>query len=223
MRAVPRLPRLCGVVLAHLVALAGCYQPELRDCTVRCEQPSDCTGGQVCRDDGWCAAPGVTSCPGEGDGDNQATPDASAATGDASLCPLGCSNGTCVDGVCVIDCSATMACQSEVACPANLPCRIVCGDRACAKKINCGMATSCEVQCTGEASCQDEITCNANRCDIDCTGASSCKRRTKCNGACACDVTCTGIGSCAEPADCPGSTCQLGNGCSSLLAGCNKC
>jgi hypothetical protein len=46
---------LAGV--AALVVLAGCYAPSLRDCTVRCDGPSDCAHGQVCGDDGLCAAP----------------------------------------------------------------------------------------------------------------------------------------------------------------------
>jgi hypothetical protein len=44
-------------VVAALAALAGCYAPALRDCTVSCELPSDCASGQVCGDDGMCAAP----------------------------------------------------------------------------------------------------------------------------------------------------------------------
>jgi hypothetical protein len=48
---------LAGV--AALVVLAGCYAPSLRDCTVSCAGPSDCAPGQVCGDDGMCAAPDV--------------------------------------------------------------------------------------------------------------------------------------------------------------------
>jgi len=50
------------VALGALVALAapaGCYAPSLRDCTVSCEAASDCASGQVCGDDGLCAAPEV--------------------------------------------------------------------------------------------------------------------------------------------------------------------
>jgi hypothetical protein len=158
---------------------------------------------------------------------NDASVDAAVMTPDApvgpSLCDQGCTNGSCVDGVCVIDCTTAFSCANDVVCPPNLPCRVVCGDHACAHKVNCGLSTSCQVQCNGDTSCQDEIICNTNRCDVDCIGASSCKRRTKCSNACACDVTCTGTGSCTEVSECPASTCKLGNGCSSLLTGCDSC
>ena len=45
-----------GWVVA-LAAVAGCYAPSLRDCTVSCAGPSDCASGQVCGSDGLCAAP----------------------------------------------------------------------------------------------------------------------------------------------------------------------
>jgi hypothetical protein len=215
---------LLGVVTAFL----GCYSPEVRDCTVKCSAKTDCAGSQECRD-GFCVMPGASKCPKDGSGtnsDNGGTMvDAATVTNpDAlDLCPLGCTNGTCMAGVCVIDCSANDACQGEVQCSANLPCRVICGDHACAKPIKCGLATSCEVKCTGDFSCADEIQCNANRCDVDCTGASSCKRRTRCMSSCACDVSCTGLSSCVEVSECPSTTCRLGNGCSAQLAGCDDC
>jgi hypothetical protein len=47
------------VLIARVVAVAalvaGCYRPELQDCTVRCSGPGDCADGQVCAR-GWCAA-----------------------------------------------------------------------------------------------------------------------------------------------------------------------
>ncbi|HTJ44541.1 MAG TPA: hypothetical protein VL463_20695 [Kofleriaceae bacterium] len=39
--------------------LAGCYDPRLKDCTVTCHGAGDCASGQVCGNDGFCAAPGV--------------------------------------------------------------------------------------------------------------------------------------------------------------------
>jgi hypothetical protein len=42
---------------AIVVALAGCYSPSLRDCTVSCSNEHDCAAGQVCGADGMCAAP----------------------------------------------------------------------------------------------------------------------------------------------------------------------
>ena len=42
-----------------LALVAGCYEPELRDCTIRCSAATDCASGQVCGSDGMCAAPDV--------------------------------------------------------------------------------------------------------------------------------------------------------------------
>ncbi len=50
---------LACAVAAALVALAGCYAPSLRDCTVSCASQRDCADGQVCGSDGLCASPGV--------------------------------------------------------------------------------------------------------------------------------------------------------------------
>ncbi len=213
------------MAIAHLVAIAGCYQPDVRDCMVQCAAPTDCTGGQICRD-GWCAMADAPACASVGDdgGNTMGMPDGRPTTGDApDLCAQGCKDGICSDGVCVIDCSATNACQHDIKCPPNLPCRVVCGDSACKKKVSCDKASTCEVQCTGAGSCQDDILCNANRCVVHCSGMNSCKQ-VKCKTACACDVSCTGMGSCTSSAECPDpAACQLGEGCSSLLAGCDRC
>ena len=45
-------------VLLVLAILSGCYEPELRDCTVTCEGATDCADGQTCSA-GLCAANGV--------------------------------------------------------------------------------------------------------------------------------------------------------------------
>ena len=39
------------------VALAACYSPAERDCTITCTAAKDCIGGQVCGADHYCAAP----------------------------------------------------------------------------------------------------------------------------------------------------------------------
>jgi hypothetical protein len=44
-------------LVAALPVLAGCYSPEVRDCTVSCAAPDDCTAGQICGSDRLCAAP----------------------------------------------------------------------------------------------------------------------------------------------------------------------
>jgi hypothetical protein len=211
------------MVIAHLVV--ACYHPDTVDCTLSCGAPTDCADGQSCAN-GWCASSGV-DCTHEGqpvtiDGSvpNNETPDASNAN---QLCQQGCTKGTCVAGVCVIDCSMDGSCTGDVACPANLPCRVMCGDNACTKKVNCTMASSCDIRCTGQAACADEIQCGAGDCDVTCSGPQSCKRRTKCDMSCSCDVTCSGPMSCGEASACPAGTCRVGNGCSSLLAGCNTC
>jgi hypothetical protein len=57
-----------GVALVAASA-AGCYEPELRDCTLTCSEASDCAGGQVCGSDHFCAAPAIagrcSSLPGD--------------------------------------------------------------------------------------------------------------------------------------------------------------
>jgi hypothetical protein len=220
---------LACAVLAHL---AACYNPATLDCTVECSAVTDCAGGQQCHG-GWCVGPNI-ECDKHGnpvqiDASMAATTDASSAPdapGTAQqLCEQGCSRGTCdAAGVCVIDCSGEGKCTNmDVQCPAHLPCRVVCGESSCTRKVVCGMSSSCEVQCTGDGSCQDEIQCPAGDCDVTCAGASSCKRRTKCASSCSCDVSCVGALSCAEPSECPAMACKVGNGCSSIPTGCNSC
>jgi hypothetical protein len=50
---------LAGIAAAAGLALAGCYSPSLRDCTVSCGSASDCATDQVCGADGMCASPAV--------------------------------------------------------------------------------------------------------------------------------------------------------------------
>ena len=219
---------LAGAVIAHL---AGCYHPNTIDCTVECSAATECTGGQQCHN-GWCVSPNV-ECDSGGnpvmidaavDGAITQTPDADTTA--QQLCAQGCSKGTCdAAGVCVIDCSGHEKCtNTDVQCPANLPCRVLCGAGSCTHKVICTMSSSCDVQCTGDMSCQDEIQCPKNaECDVMCSGTSSCKRRTKCADSCACDVSCTGPLSCMEASECPAMSCRVGNGCSSIPTGCETC
>jgi hypothetical protein len=219
---------LVSVVLAHLAA--GCYRPTLRDCTVSCASEADCAGGQQCAG-GWCVGTGVDACdPGEvlPDGsmatDRDAGADSMLAPDARDVCSQGCTAGTCIGGVCTIDCSVPGACPNDVICPINLPCHVICGDSSCGHKVNCTMALGCTVDCIGDLSCADEIQCPSDdTCDVTCSGAGSCKRRTKCANSCACDVTCSGAGSCAEASECPATLCRVGNACSSQPVGCNSC
>ncbi len=48
-----------GSLLAVAASVTACYAPEVRDCTVSCAASADCTGGQVCGGDQFCAAPEV--------------------------------------------------------------------------------------------------------------------------------------------------------------------
>jgi len=221
---------LIGAVVAHIGLVAGCYQPALRDCTITCTGDGQCASGQVCVD-GFCAGTNVVRCTEEG---QPVIVDAAAVTSDAEeppadadpnvLCNQGCTKGTCIDGVCTIDCSQAGACQTDVVCPLNLPCHVICGDGACHGKVNCTGAESCRVDCTGELACDDDIQCPSGRdCDVVCSGTGSCKHRTKCSNSCSCDVTCSGTGSCPEASECPEMSCRIGNGCTSQLAGCNTC
>lgn len=49
--------------LAFVLAIAGCYAPDVRDCTRSCASDDDCVSSQVCTTDHFCAAPGLaTGC-----------------------------------------------------------------------------------------------------------------------------------------------------------------
>ncbi|MDQ3364505.1 MAG: hypothetical protein M3680_03660 [Myxococcota bacterium] len=213
------------VGLLGLVLATACYSPTLRDCTVACSSPTDCGGSQVCGADGFCSAPEIAGqCGGVLDALLDGNGGSADAPGESTLCAIGCTNGTCVAGVCVINCSAPDSCAGDIVCPANLPCRVECGDRSCDKKIDCHLSTSCDVRCVGTESCSNEVLCGTGTCTVACSGAGTCDKRIKCKEACACDVTCAGVGACGETQECPlGDTCRLGEGCSSELTGCDRC
>ena len=211
------LKLLIGMAIAYM-GLTGCYEPSLRNCSIQCASADQCIGTQVCLE-GYCADANVSRC------DEGEAVILDASMNDApDLCNQGCSNGTCVAGVCTIDCSASGSCPNDVICPANIPCHVICGDSACGHKVNCTMAASCEVDCVGDNACGDEIQCPSDRsCDVTCSGESSCLKRVKCASSCACDVTCSGSDSCAEVSECPSDLCDVGNGCSSQPATCDAC
>ncbi len=59
--------------LAVIACVAGCYSPDVRDCTVTCSAPAECADGQQCLS-GFCVADGTTPvCT------NPAAPDATPA------------------------------------------------------------------------------------------------------------------------------------------------
>jgi hypothetical protein len=80
---------LLARVAAACALLAGCYSPEVRDCTVTCASSADCAGAQVCNGDHFCAAQGTTcsSVAASHDAALGDTPDASDAPVDAHRQP----------------------------------------------------------------------------------------------------------------------------------------
>jgi hypothetical protein len=68
-----------GLLRVYVLLLAtsapACYSPEIRDCTLTCNEASDCAGGQVCGSDRFCAAPGIagtcSSLPGDAASDRR--------------------------------------------------------------------------------------------------------------------------------------------------------
>lgn len=51
---------LLARVLAAATLFAGCYSPDLRDCTVSCASSADCAGSQLCNANHLCAAKDVS-------------------------------------------------------------------------------------------------------------------------------------------------------------------
>lgn len=226
--AAPPEPRVRNLgMLLICMGLAACYEPSLRNCSVQCDEGDQCLGTQVCVG-GYCADPNVSRCddgqPVVVDARMAATDVATPVDAMPGCTSQNCANGTCIGGVCTIDCSAADSCEIGVTCPADLPCRVICGDASCSEKINCTMASSCKVDCVGTQSCLEEIQCPADRaCDVTCSGEGSCGKKVKCGDSCACNITCTGLNSCAETPECPASLCRVANACTSQVAGCNTC
>lgn len=50
---------LAKCAACSIALVAGCYEPQLVDCTIRCSGPADCATGQVCGTDHFCAAPEI--------------------------------------------------------------------------------------------------------------------------------------------------------------------
>lgn len=64
---------LLKIVVVLLVLAAGCYAPDLGDCTVTCTTDDECAGDQVCTARGVCAG-APAACDGAATTDAGATP-----------------------------------------------------------------------------------------------------------------------------------------------------
>jgi hypothetical protein len=180
------------VRVVWLVMLVGCYDPDVECPLNRCD-------------------------PLFGETPIGAVVDASAAISDASpvdgmptqppadapspqTCAPGCA-GTCDDGVCVISCVGTEACDEQVVCPLTGPCRVV---------------------CNGRKACKQGVRCGLGHCTVTCQGKDACDKRVRCETSCACDVTC-GVDACKDEALCPKPWCEAEDGCTSAPNSCASC
>lgn len=189
------------VVVCCLVTLAACYDPNVECLGEHCAQVIPDSPTQIAST--IDAAPGDASNtePPPPPGDAAAPPPPPPADAPAPKpCAPGCS-GTCDDGVCVISCVGTEACEEEVVCPLSGPCRVVCnGRKACKKGVRCGLG----------------------RCTVTCNGDDACDKQVRCDVACACDVSC-GPDACKDEAVCSKPWCEAGDGCTSVPNSCNSC
>jgi hypothetical protein len=163
-------------IVCCAAALAACYDPEVE-----------------CRLAPCAPIVGETPLPAIVDASIGMTPDAKS-------CAPGCV-GTCDDGVCVIECIGSEACEEEVVCPLSGPCRVT---------------------CSGRKACNEGVRCGLGRCTVTCSGDEACHKRVRCETSCACDVTC-GPDACKDDAWCPRPWCAAGDGCTSVPDSCNAC
>ena len=99
-------PTHLRIALASAV-LAGCYAPDLRDCTVTCSESTDCADDQVCGGDGYCAAPDLAgTCAGSG-GEPETVSLRAHVAGHGALEVAGV-------GTCTADCTWQVAAGSTV-------------------------------------------------------------------------------------------------------------
>ena len=97
---------------------------------------------------------------------------------------------------CCFACGALGSCAARVVCPAGVPCKVTCGQSACAGGIDCTKASACDLGCVGYGSCNGAIGCAGSRCDVRCAGQSSCASTVTCDAGERCDVDCSAYGSC---------------------------
>lgn len=155
--------------LAPLVLLLAACQIDRKSDELRCDVPTDCTGGRTCMG-GWCVLDPslVPDAEPPGDGTQSDADLVDAAPPDAGTCPAPCTE--CSAGRCVVRCDTAGACPGPITCPANLACEVICsGDGSCGGLIDCDATCACDVTCTGAGSCAAGADCRGPmQCD---TGA----------------------------------------------------
>jgi hypothetical protein len=88
-----------AVTLVTLIELAGCYSPDLSDCTLPCATSADCAGDQVCSADKTCASP-MASCSSGVDamappGDMVPVTVTITGNGNVMIGPVNCASTSC--------------------------------------------------------------------------------------------------------------------------------
>ncbi len=218
MRLRPRLAWLASAALAALT-LAACGI-DARSPLYRCEGPSDCASGRVCRD-GWCVVAGDEN-PIDA-GITPPPPDA-AVVGepDAASCPAPCTS--CDQDTCTVDCSVGGSCPDLVVCPPDLACIVVCaGTDSCGAGVDCSAASSCDIGCTARDACSGAVVCGAGPCEVDCSQRQACTGGVDCSDSCSCETRCSGFMSCHVQPQCPFFFCSDGFDCSAVGPGCDQC
>jgi len=131
----------------------------------------------------------------------------------------------CDQGICVMNCTGTDACQAQVICPPSARCRVNCtGSGSCRGGMDCSNANDCLLICQGADSCEGLVDCAQSDCDVRCTGERSCGGGVDCSEACACTTICSSSSGRTCVPECPdGNRCASGPNCTSETAGCNTC
>jgi hypothetical protein len=181
------------------MVLVGCYDPDVECPLNRCASLVGETpiGAAVDASAALSDATPVDGMPTQPPTDGPSPPTDAPPP---QACAPGCA-GTCDDGVCVISCIGTEACDEQVVCPLTGPCRVV---------------------CTGRKACKQGVRCGLGQCTVSCQGDDACHKRVRCETSCACDVSC-GVGACKEESLCPKPACEAGDGCTSAPSTCNAC
>jgi hypothetical protein len=149
--------------------------------------------------------PEATTGDATGDATGDVVPSDAGADTDSGISDVGsdalfsceavCDAGQCVGGTCVITGGA-----GQIACPPQVPCRVLCSGSACTAGITCS-SSSCEIQCDGGACNGGTIQCSGATCAIGCFPApnSTCQGVAIFCDASTCNLDCAG-----------GNTCQGG-------------